>query len=39
MADEDGTIAGLSEDDLVDDAEIDTLIRDSVSQVSFFKDV
>ncbi len=34
MADEDnGTVAGLTEDELVDDAEVDTLIRDSVSQV------
>lgn len=32
MADDDGTIAGLSEEDLIDDAEVDTLIRDSVSQ-------
>lgn len=33
MAGDDGTIDGLTEDDLIDDAEIDTLIREAVSQV------
>ena len=34
MADEgDGTIDGLTEDDLVDDAEVDSMIRDAITQV------
>ncbi|KAK9823472.1 hypothetical protein WJX72_002978 [[Myrmecia] bisecta] len=32
MADDDGTIDGLNEDDLIDDAEIDTLIREAIAQ-------
>ena len=33
MAD-DGTIDGLTEDELIDDAELDTLVRETVTQVN-----
>lgn len=33
MAD-DGTIDGLTEDELIDDAELDTLVREAITQVS-----
>lgn len=33
MADEEGTIDGIAEDDLVDDAEVDTMIREAITQV------
>ena len=32
MAD-DGTIDGLTEDELIDDAELDTLVREAIAQV------
>lgn len=34
MAD-DGTIDGLTEDELIDDAELDTLVREAIAQVCF----
>jgi dynein light chain Tctex-type 1 len=33
MAEKEGVIDGLHEDDLMDDAEVDTMIRESISQV------
>lgn len=33
MADEEGTIDGIAEDDLIDDAEVDTMIREAITQV------
>lgn len=33
MADEDGLVDGVAVDDLVDDAEVDTMIRETIQQV------
>lgn len=33
MTDDDGNIDGLHEDDLIDDADVDTMIRRAISQV------